>query len=83
MDCRLVHLVRRYPESRWEKDVDFRAMLRNLGNDVLQFGLKEPLNDDHLNELRDQIYDVIDKFDEFDDGELERNARESGHADAN
>jgi hypothetical protein len=77
------YLVHRYPESRWEKDADFRAMLQKLGNDVLQFGLKEPLNDDHLKELRDQIYDVIDKLDEFDNRDVERNARESGHADAN
>jgi hypothetical protein len=58
-------------------------MLRSLGNDVLQFGLKEPLNEEHLKKLRDQIYEVIDKLDEFDDRAREHNRRESGHADVN
>jgi len=77
------YLVQRYPESRWDKDAGFRAMLRSLGNDVLQFGLKEPLSEEHLKSLRDQIYEVIDKLDEFDDRAREHNIRESGHADVN
>jgi hypothetical protein len=60
------YLVQRYPETRWDKDAGFRATLRRFGNDVLQFGLKEPLNEEHLEKMRDQIYEVIDKLDELD-----------------
>jgi len=80
------YLVQRYPESHWEQDADFRRTLQKLGNDVLQFGLKEPLNEDHLKKLSEQIYEVIDKLDELDkldDRARQRTVQGPGHADAN
>ena len=49
-----------------------------------QFGLKEPLNEEHLKKkLRDQIYEAIDKLDELDDRAREHNIKEPGHVDVN
>jgi hypothetical protein len=59
------YLCQRYPKTRWEEDPAFRATLRILANEVLQYGLRDP-SEDHLRALRDQIYDVIDELDELD-----------------
>jgi hypothetical protein len=79
------YLVQRYPESHWEQDADFRRTLRKLGNDVLQFGLKEPLNKDHLKKLSEQIYEVIDKLyelDKLDDRARQQTVQGPAHANA-
>jgi hypothetical protein len=59
------YLRQRYPKTRWEEEPAFRATLRILANDVLQYGLRDP-GEEHLKALRDEIYDVIDELDELD-----------------
>ena len=59
------YLSNRFPKDYWSKDRALRAELRRLCNDVLQFGLPAP-NEAHLIALRDQIFDLVDEIEEFD-----------------
>lgn len=60
------YLRHRYPREQWRSDSKLRATLRKLGNDVLQYGVRDMRNP-HLTQLRAEIEDVLDELDELDD----------------
>jgi hypothetical protein len=59
------YLAHRYPEEQWQNDATVRAALRKLGNEVLQFGLRDA-SDPHLVALKDSIYEMLDRLSDLD-----------------
>lgn len=59
------YLANRYPQEQWAADPELRKKVRDLANDVLQFGARKDESDPHLKALRDTLYDVIDHLDDL------------------